>query len=271
MDHIQPFDGSSLQAICKIIAHTEHGLTGPEIHQILGECKIPDIDSSNTKWKRLFNALASIQNERQFGNHVIMVITRALNPVRFTNNHNLFAHQREQINTVLAFRGMVLGEDGKLRNAKPAETLAEATQRANRLRSILEARQVHADVLAFCKAEFLEQNYFHAVFEAMKSITAKIRNTSGLTSDGSELVTQAFSFGQKPLPLLAINPLNTETDKGEQRGFTNLLIGLFGTIRNPIAHNPKIEWPMNEQDALDILTTASLVHRKLDQAKKTTP
>ena len=47
-------------------------------------------------------------------------------------------------------------------------------------------------------------------------------------------------------PILAINSLKTETDKGEQRGFANLLIGLFGTIRNPATHNPKVEWPMAE-------------------------
>ena len=46
----------------------------------------------------------------------------------------------------------------------------------------------------------------------------------------------------------------------------NLLKGLYGTIRNPMAHDPRVEWDMNEQDALDILTTISLVHRKLDQA-----
>jgi len=49
----------------------------------------------------------------------------------------------------------------------------------------------------------------------------------------------------------------------------NLLIGLFGTIRNPAAHNPKIEWEMSEQDALDVLTMASLIYRKLDRARRT--
>lgn len=68
--------------------------------------------------------------------------------------------------------------------------------------------------------------------------------------------------------MLRINSLTTETEKGEQRGFANLLVGLFGTIRNPLAHTPKIEWDMSEQDALDILTTASLVHRKLDTANR---
>jgi Protein of unknown function (Hypoth_ymh) len=67
-------------------------------------------------------------------------------------------------------------------------------------------------------------------------------------------------------PVLAINSLVSETEKVEPRGVANLLIGLFGTIRNPLAHNPKIEWDMSEQDALDILTMASLIHRKLDKA-----
>ena len=102
----------------------------------------------------------------------------------------------------------------------------------------------------------------------MKSIAAKIRTMSGLTTDGAALVQQAFSLGQSGEPLLAINGLVTETDKGEQRGFANLLVGLFGTIRNPTAHNPKFEWDMSEQDALDVLTIASLVHRKLDKVRK---
>lgn len=73
---------------------------------------------------------------------------------------------------------------------------------------------------------------------------------------------------RRQLPRLAVNDLKSDTDRGEQRGFVNLLIGLFGTIRNPLAHNPKIEWPMEESDALDILTLASLIHRKLDRVRK---
>lgn len=271
MEHISAFDSQSLEAICKIIADTNDGLSGTEIDRFLAECKIPDITPGITKWKRLFNALVSIQNEKGYGNHTIMIITRSMNPVRFTTRRELFEQQLERLNAVLAFLGLELGSDGKLRRAKQAKSLEEALTRANRLRTILEARSVHSDVLKFCKAELLQENYFHAVFEAMKSISAKIRAQSGLTSDGANLVTEAFSCGKKPKPLLAINSLGTETDRGEQRGFMNLLIGLFGTIRNPAAHNPKIEWPMSENDALDILTTASLIHRKLDRATKCEP
>ncbi len=126
------------------------------------------------------------------------------------------------------------------------------------------------DVLASCTAEFLQENYFHAVFEAMKSISAKLRRLSGATSDGATLVNEVLALGQSGMPMLRINDLKTETDRGEQRGFANLLVGLFGTIRNPLAHNPKVEWQMTEQDAIDLLTTASLVHRKLDNAIRTT-
>lgn len=46
----------------------------------------------------------------------------------------------------------------------------------------------------------------------------------------------------------------------------NLLKGLFGMFRNTTAHAPKITWRIEEQDALDILSLISLVHRRLDNA-----
>ena len=266
MERIAPFDSQQLTAIAKILADTNRGLTGSELEHLLSECRIPDVNPDMTKWKRLFNALAGIQNAKQVGNHVVMVINRVMNPVQYTGRPEIFAARRDELNTVLAFCGMTIADDGRVHRATVATNLEDAMQRASRLHSALVIRKVHEDVLRFCKAEFLQENYFHAVFEAMKSIASKIRDSSGLTSDGADLVQEAFALGKDVSPILAINNLATETDKGEQRGFVNLLMGLFGTIRNPLAHNPKIEWDMSEQDALDILTTASLVHRKLDQA-----
>jgi uncharacterized protein (TIGR02391 family) len=219
-----------------------------------------------TKWKRLYNAFVEYQNAKQFGNHVVGFIHKAMNPVRYTSQPQVFDQRRHDLNQVLAFAGMHLGDDGKLRHTNQASTISEAKEKADRLHSALGGRHVHEDVLRFCRAELLQENYFHAVFEAMKSVAAKIREISGLTSDGADLVRDAFALGNDSNPILAINPLATETDKGEQRGFVNLLIGLFGVIRNPLAHNAKIEWEMSEQDALDVLTMASLIHRKLDKA-----
>jgi uncharacterized protein (TIGR02391 family) len=196
-----------------------------------------------------------------------MFINRAMKPVQYTGKPQRFRQRQDQLNAILAFSGMRVGDDGRVCRTKPADNLDDALRRASRLHAALVSRSVHSDVLAFCRAELLQENYFHAVFEALKSIAAKIRTLSGLTNDGAELVTQAFTLSGGG-PVLAINALSSETEKGEQRGFSNLLIGLFGTVRNPLAHNAKIEWPMSEQDALDILTMASLIHRKLDQARR---
>ncbi len=270
MEKVATFNPQQLEAIARILADTDSGLTGSQIGYLLQDCRIPDVSREMTKWKRLFNAFVEYQNQRNFGNHVLMFINRAMNPVTYTASPEVFVFRQAKLNSVLAFCGMTVGGDGKVRRAAPANDLDDAIARADRLHAALAGRKVHEDVLKFCRAEMLQKNYFHAVFEAMKSITAKIRALSGLTCDGADLVQQAFGMPGGRSPLLAINALLTETDRGEQRGFANLLVGLFGTIRNPTAHNPKIEWDMSEQDALDVLTTASLIHRKLDKAHRNT-
>lgn len=100
----------------------------------------------------------------------------------------------------------------------------------------------------------------------MKSIKTRINEMANVHGDGAGLVDAAFDL-TNGRPLISINQLLNPTDEGEQKGFANLLKGLFGMVRNPLAHNAKVEWEMSEQDALDILTTLSLVHRKLDNAK----
>ena len=139
-------------------------------------------------------------------------------------------------------------------------TLSEAQQRASRLRSALERRGVHPDVLHYCSAEFLGDNPFHAVLEATKSVALK--------SDGTRLVQEALA-GRSPM--LRINALASESHRSEQRGFATLLVGMFGTFRNPTAHAPRISWPMSEEDALDLFTLASYTHRRLDGAGRHSP
>ncbi|MDY7011420.1 MAG: TIGR02391 family protein [Planctomycetota bacterium] len=265
---IDPFDPQHLTSIAKVLGDTNDGLTGSEIGYLLNDCHIPDVDPNNTKWKRLFNAFVGFQNEHQVSNHVVVFITKAMNPASYTDNPTLFSLRQDQLNKVLAFRGMAVGTNGKVRRSEVAGDLDEAMSRANHFRSALTQRCVHADVLKYCTAEILQKNYFHAVFEAMKSITGKIRDMAGVSSDGAALVDEAFSLGNQMNPLLAINSLKTETEQGEQRGFVSLLKGLYGTVRNPLAHKAKINWDMNEQDALDIMTMISLIHRKLDKAQR---
>lgn len=269
MSAIEPFSSQQIEAVSRVLADTNDGLTGSEIAFILGDAGIPDVDAANTKWKRLYNAIASIQNDKGVGNHLLMVVTRAMNPVRYTSRPDDFERRRQSLNAVLVLAGYELRDDGKLIRVPVARTVDEAVTRASRMSAALIARGVHSDVLLYCRAELLDRNYFHAVFEATKSIAAKVRTLSGLDGDGADLIQRAFGANKDAPPVLSINSLATETERGEQRGFVNLLVGVFGTVRNPLAHSPKYEWSMSEQDALDILTLVSLVHRKLDKAKRT--
>jgi uncharacterized protein (TIGR02391 family) len=264
---IPPFSAQHIEAICKVLGDTSTGLTGSEIGHLLLDSKLPDPAANQTKWKRLHNAFAEFQNSHQVGNNVLAFIVRAMNPARYTSDPTLFRYRLDRLNPVLAFSGMVIGENGKPQRIDVASNISEALKRANRLHEALTLRQVHHDVLAYCRAELLEENYFHAVFEAMKSITGKLRQLTGSSIDGADLVHYAFGDRDSP-PLLVINAYDTETLQMEQRGFMSLLKGLYGTIRNPLAHDPKIEWDMNEQDTLDILTMISLVHRKLDKTRR---
>ncbi|MEM1451095.1 MAG: TIGR02391 family protein [Planctomycetota bacterium] len=267
MPRQSPFTGDALEAIAKVLADTHDGLSGSEIGHVLAQCRVEDTDPTMTKWKRLYNALANAQNRQGHGAMVVGFIHKAMKPARWRGKSAEFDDMRANLNEALAFTGLALGEDGELHKVQAARTVAEAEERADLLRGKLKARGVHDDVLRFCRAELLQRNYFHAVLEATKSVADKIRTMSGLSCDGAELVQAAFGQGQAG-PVLAINTLATDTERSEQRGFVNLLVGLFGTFRNPTAHEARIYWPIDEQDALDILSLVSLVHRKLDGARQ---
>ena len=259
----KPFPSGDLEALCKVLADTDTGLTGSEIAHTLAQIDVSDTDPTITKWKRLYNALADDQNKRQYGNKVLSFIAKALQPTRYINNRENYESMLMGVNTVLAFHGLEFRDDGKFHIIKPVSTLAEAEKRAQNLKISVFDRNLHKDLLRFCRAELLQDNYFHAVLEATKSVASKVRSLTGLDSDGARLIDDAFGGTN---PILKINAFKTDTEKSEQRGFTNLAKGLFGTFRNPTAHAPKIEWNLEEQDALDLFTLASYVLRRIDNS-----
>jgi uncharacterized protein (TIGR02391 family) len=170
-----------------------------------------------------------------------------------------------KLNQILIFCGYSLEPNGKLRIQQAAKTLDEAEESASKLRSELRRRAVHSDVLNFCRAELVRNNYFHAVLEATKSVADKIRRRASLNSDGSALVDEAFALGKTGIPILALNSLRTETERNEQTGMMNLMKGMFSAFRNPTAHVPKIGRLASRMLSI-LLTLASLLHRRIDAA-----
>ena len=260
---VRTFQSGELERLCRILAETKSGLTGTELAHKLAQARVPDVDPTNTKWKRLYNALAERQAALDNGNCVLSFVRHALEPARFLGNTSTFEAFRADINGVLAFHGLEYQGDGKFHEVRVARNLSDAEARAGRLRAALSARGAHHDVLASCRKELLADNCFHAVQEACKSVAEKLRVRSGLQGDGAALVTEALSGSQ---PILKINSFVSDSEKSEQKGFANLLIGLFGTFRNPTAHTLRAAWRMEEADALDLFSIASFAHRRLDAA-----
>jgi uncharacterized protein (TIGR02391 family) len=265
MARIDPLPSVVLRRICAVLGDTGTGFTGRQIGELLDEAHIDD-PGEMTKKDRLYQALGARQASDHAANAVLTCLQLALSPVRFLDSPGQFDAWRAEISEALAFAGLAMNEQGKVvRLATAATTLSEARARANRFREALRDRQVHHRVLAGCASEIDDKNYFHAVFETTKSLADRIRDMAELSEDGTTLVDRAFGRA-RGLPILAFNTLESRTDESEHDGYANMLRGLFGAFRNTTAHRPKVSWPISEQDALDMMSAASLLHRRLDQA-----
>lgn len=260
---LPPFSGPQLESICRIIADTYSGLTGSEIGHYLNQVGLQDINPELTKWRRLYNAFALYQSKHKRSNQVLNFISTSLMPVRFVGREDEFEQMRSELNKSLSFIGLEYRSTGKWAKVVATKTITEAEERSNRLISKLKYRNAHVEIFNYCNKELLVNNYFHSVFEAGKSVADRIRYKTGFHEDGAKLVDKAFGGDN---PRLVINDFLTESDRSEQRGFVNLLKGMFGMFRNTTAHNPKITWNFTEEEALDIMSLISLIHKRLDKA-----
>jgi len=263
------WEPSVVQGVADVLGATDTGLTGTEIGRLLAELRIPDPGSGITKRVRLGHALNSKQAADNASNFVIRFIREAMRPVRYIEDPGLRTLRQDALNEVLVFAGVRVLDDGRLGSGPRAETLSAAAEHANSLRAELRRRGTHPDVLRYCRDEILTRNAFHAQLEASKSVFDKLRDRTGLTGDGAALVDAALSLAKTGTPLLAINNLSTQTERDEQTGLANLIKGLSGMFRNPVAHDPRIARAVTDDELLELLTTWSMIHRRLDAATST--
>ncbi len=262
MGTVPPLQNGQLEVLAQMLGESA---TGAEISRILHDRGLTDNSGESTKWRRLYWVFLDCQGRYKCANHIIDFIQAILSPIRFVGRSEEFEEHRQRLNIILAFSGLAYGQDGQFRPCNIAQTLDEAEKRAQTIRGKFQGRRIYPEVLKYCTAELLHDNYFHAVFEAAKGLAQRIRDMSGNPADGAVLVDQVFSIDH---PMLAINSLQTETEKSEHKGFAHLLKGCFAAVRNPLAHEPKILW-QGEDDAADYLSLISILHRKLDECVPT--
>lgn len=254
------FNPSHFEAIARELGEL---VTGTQLDQFFAANGISDISGQSTKWRRIHLSLLARQRMDRCGNNVAAFIMEVMTPARHINDQSRFEMARSAMNKVFAFNGLYLGEDGKFRLVSVANTISEAKQRAESMATRLRGREIHPEILRYCSEELMQENYFHAVFEAAKSLAQRLRDLTGLPLDGAALIDKCFAESQ---PLIWINGLRTETERSEHKGFALLLKGAFAAVRNPTAHEPKILW-QGEDDAADYFTLLSMLHRKLDGSR----
>lgn len=274
MPQVPLLSASQLRGVSDVLGETNEGLSNREIDELLAEAGIddpvPDAPPGTynpvNKRTRLFNALAARQNRDRSPNAVLRCVEIAMQPIRYAERGRLFDDRRGALNQRLLHIGIEIDKAGGLVPVKKATTVTEARRRTRRLRGDLEERNVHHAVLVACDTEIADENYFHIVLEATKSLAEEIRRKTGLDADGSTLISEAFDFKEGTLPRLAWNSLETATDRSEHVGLTHLCRGVVGAFRNPTAHEPKTLWEVSEPEALDVCSLISLLHRRLESA-----
>lgn len=256
-----------LREVAAVLADTDHGLSGREIGDLLARLRMADPLPGVTKRDRLTEAFIARQNTDRSPKRIITFITHAMEPVRYRDRPELFTLRQDRLNERLAFVGLNVNDKGQVARGARAQTLDEATRIATSIRDELQRRKTHSDVLRYCSVEVLKRAHFHACLEATKSIFDRLRTMTGVSGDGATLVDAALSLGKSGTPALAINSLQTQTERDEQTGLANLVKGLGGLYRNPTAHDPRLSRSISDDELLEVLTMVSMVHRRLDGAR----
>ena len=267
-----------LKAVCDVVAETDKGYTKKELTGLLNDSKIEVVSDGKTsnmygytlglnKREWLYKCLVTEINKNHSLNLIYVFLEKALTPVAFISEkkREQYNYMFEGVNKALLLAGLEITKEGKLRETVQSKTLDEVDRRVNSLEKHLYDRAIHNEVKKYCIKDYLQKDYYDAVFEAAKGLAERVRQMSGLTTDGGKLFQTAFSTKD---PYLFFNRMQTDSEKNEFMGLKELLESIFHLVRNPAAHTPKIKWKMNETMALDVLTLISFAHKYLDECHR---
>jgi uncharacterized protein (TIGR02391 family) len=122
---------------------------------------------------------------------------------------------------------------------------------------------LHHDVAKYALPHFVSHHFREAVLNSVMVVFDLIRSRTGLKEDGDQLVGKAFALNS---PYLVFSELNTESGQNDQKGFIQILKGLYQGVRNPNAHT--LNHAIGERDAAQYLVMASLLAQKIDDATR---
>jgi uncharacterized protein (TIGR02391 family) len=161
----------------------------------------------------------------------------------------------DAIERQLARQGWVVSGDRLIVGVPEPELLAQAPRNTGGRRFEALHPLVREAAERFLGSQQLEV----AVFEAFKAVARRVKQMSGLPSDGADLMAKAFGGDA---PVLRVGDMSTDIGRDRQDGFRFLFMGAARAIRNPGAHEAFSH--LNDDAAFERLSLASLLMRCLD-------
>lgn len=138
-------------------------------------------------------------------------------------------------------------------------------------------RHLHKTVQNASYQDYQNKDFYRAVEETIKRYENIVKSKSGNTQTGQALMGQVFGK-DKTLSVTANykkrdgSDFNNDTIENIEEGQKHLSMGVMSGVRNPLAHEEKIELKetglFTENDCLDILSLLSHLFRRLDDAIK---
>lgn len=122
--------------------------------------------------------------------------------------------------------------------------------------------QIKPELWAAISKPYESGIYKNAILESIHFLSAVLREKADVDGDGASLVGQALGGNE---PRLLINKFQTESEKNEQKGFEQILRGIYQGIRNPRSHD---QWEDVQAKADAIILFIDYLLDVIDAAKE---
>lgn len=136
-------------------------------------------------------------------------------------------------------------------------------------------RRLHQEVKDASYSDYKKADFYRAVEEVIKRFESKTNEKTGNSLKGRDLMAQVFGKGKS----LSVtdkykkrdgSDFGDETKENIEEGQKFMSMGVMAGVRNPLAHEEKIELKesglFSEDDCLDVLSLLSHLFRRLDDA-----
>ncbi|MGI6296935.1 MAG: TIGR02391 family protein [Armatimonadota bacterium] len=152
--------------------------------------------------------------------------------------------------------------------AKRIQMICPAPSKKHELehKELFDQMVTEPELVECCRQLFIDGYYAHAVLEAFKCLNNFIKDKTKSDGDGSLLMQSVFDEKKPKLKINGLSNLSKQSQQAEQRGYMQIFAGCMAGIRNPRAHEHKLEDPPDV--ALEMTALANHLMRKAKMAGK---